>query len=264
MLIDFHTHCFPDGLAARAVGSLTERSGLKPCFSGTKDGLLQLMQAEGVDRAVVLNIATNSSQMHKVNDFAIALHEGGLPLYSFGSVHPDAPDIGPELDRLQAAGIRGIKIHPDYIGVFVDDEKMQPIFEGLIQRNMLLLIHAGWDYVSPRLTYATPARIANVLRAYPDLRLICAHMGGVLQWWDAEEMLIGKNVYLDTSFAFSLMETEQATRMLLAHDENKLLFGSDAPWFSPRESLAFLQGLGLPEGLMNKITHENALALLEG
>ena len=60
MVIDFHTHCFPDKIAERAIGKLSYVSGgLKYYSDGTVDGLKKNMAAENVDAAVVLNIATN-------------------------------------------------------------------------------------------------------------------------------------------------------------------------------------------------------------
>ena len=99
MRIDFHTHAFPDKLAARAVGSLSDASGgLPPCTDGPVEGLRASMRAGGVDISVVANIATNPRQMHAVNDFAALIN--GEDIVSFGSVHPDAPDALEELSRM--------------------------------------------------------------------------------------------------------------------------------------------------------------------
>ena len=113
MIIDFHTHCFPDKIAAKAIEILRKRSGItRPFHDGTVNGLLSLQKNDGVDYSVVLNIATNPSQQKNVNDFAISLKnvEGIIP---FGSVHPDSPDALDELERLALNGIKGVKLHPD-------------------------------------------------------------------------------------------------------------------------------------------------------
>ncbi|MBR5314982.1 MAG: hypothetical protein IKU45_06185, partial [Clostridia bacterium] len=71
MIIDFHTHCFPDALAAKAIPKLSHAAGgLLPCTDGTLSGLRASMQDCGVDISVVMNISTNADQMRKVNDFA--------------------------------------------------------------------------------------------------------------------------------------------------------------------------------------------------
>ena len=70
MLIDFHTHAFPDHLAPRALASLAKDIARPPLTDGTVSGLLSAMDSWGVDRAVVCNIATNPKQTANVNAFA--------------------------------------------------------------------------------------------------------------------------------------------------------------------------------------------------
>ena len=127
MIIDFHVHVFPDVLAQKTIPLLAQRAGLSPYTDGTVDGTFAKMQASGVDKAVLQNIATNPRQMVKVNDFAISCL-GREEFIPFGSIHPEA-DFEPELDRLKEAGIRGIKLHPDYQDFFIDGPGMQRVYE---------------------------------------------------------------------------------------------------------------------------------------
>jgi predicted TIM-barrel fold metal-dependent hydrolase len=77
MVIDFHTHVFPGKLAPRALKTLSAKAGgLEPLYDGTPAGLEAYLRANNVDKAVVLNIATNSRQQKSVNDFAIAINSG--------------------------------------------------------------------------------------------------------------------------------------------------------------------------------------------
>ena len=104
MLVDFHTHCFPDKIALKAVEKLSFASGgLKPNTDGTVAGLQELMAKTGVDKAVVLNIATNATQQRNVNDFAASINGGNL--ISFGSIFPDSADCLEELQRIKELGI---------------------------------------------------------------------------------------------------------------------------------------------------------------
>lgn len=66
MIIDMHTHCFPDPLAEKAMPMLALRSG-NPCpaFDGTASGLKECVLSGGADRAAVLNIATNAHQQKR-------------------------------------------------------------------------------------------------------------------------------------------------------------------------------------------------------
>jgi hypothetical protein len=63
MIIDFHAHCFADKIASRAIGVLEEKSGLKTIHDGTVQGIKNYMRSCGVDKSVILPVATNPSQV---------------------------------------------------------------------------------------------------------------------------------------------------------------------------------------------------------
>ena len=69
MVIDFHTHAFPDKLAPRAISVLAQKSGLYPFHDGSTSGSLGLMDKSGIDKSVVLSIATKPTQEHSINAF---------------------------------------------------------------------------------------------------------------------------------------------------------------------------------------------------
>lgn len=264
MVIDFHTHCFPDGLAEKALGKLSAIGGIPTHTSGTAADTIRCLDESGVDRAVVCNIATNDRQTTNVNNFAIALNENPR-LYALGSVNPTSSEdfIDSELKRLQAAGLKGIKVHPDYMGVEIDDARFDPIFERCAAMDLFVVTHAGWDFYSPDKTHATPQGIANVLDKHPSLKLVAAHFGGNRQWDEVESLLIGRRIWLDLSLTemFALDPT-QYRRMIAIHDSDCLLFGSDLPWCDPAKALAYVLGLNLSTELNEKIFAQNALALL--
>ena len=70
MIVDIHTHCFPDRLAARTVDKLQALSHTHPFTDGSVDSLRASMAAAGVDRSIVLPVATNARQDEHVNEFA--------------------------------------------------------------------------------------------------------------------------------------------------------------------------------------------------
>ena len=114
MIIDFHTHAFPEQIAHKAMETLSHASGgLKPQTDGTISSLKEEMKRDGVDISVVHSIATNPKQQKNVNDFAISVNKEPN-LYAFGSVHPHSPDALEELERIKEAGIKGVKLHPDF------------------------------------------------------------------------------------------------------------------------------------------------------
>ena len=264
MLIDFHTHAFPESLAERALASLSADIASPPLTDGTVTGLLAAMDAWGVDRAVICNIASKPGQTENVNTFAVETARSAPGrLFPLGSVHPLYPDPESELKRIRAAGLRGVKIHPDYMGVTVDDPAFDPIFEICASLGLFILTHAGFDVYSPRMVYASPDRILRRLERSPRTTLVAAHYGGNMMWEEAGEKLCGRDLFIDASMGgFCGLEPARAARILGKHDPDRILFGSDCPWASSADTFRYIDALPLSDGRKEKIYHLNAEKLL--
>lgn len=255
-------HAFPDALAAKALPLLSKCSGgVKPNYDATISGLESYLAKNNVDYAVVLNIATNPHQEKKVNDFAISLFEK-KNIIPFGSVHPDSPNALSELERLAKAGIRGIKLHPDYQHFFVDDEKMFPIYKKIAELGFITVFHAGVDIGYPKPIHCTPERLLRVLDLFDDAPVVAAHFGGWLLWDSVLEDLCGTKVYLDTAFSSGKMPPDYAKEVIKAHGADKVLLGSDMPWSDTLDEVRFVQSLDLSAEDEEKILSNNAKRLL--
>lgn len=262
MLIDFHTHCFPDAIAPRAIQKLSYASGgLIPYTGGTVSGIENSMKKHGVDISVVLNIATNARQQKNVNDFAASINNKET-IFSFGSVFPFAEDALSELERIKSMGLSGVKLHPDYQGFDVDDERLIPLYKKISQLGLTTVFHAGFDYGFPPPYHATPDKMAKALKWF-DTPVVAAHWGGINCCEDVIKYLCGKNVYFDVSFGYSMMPRYYAQKITELHTPDKLLFGTDTPWHTPDMEMRLLKNLELSDADMDKITHKNALKLLK-
>lgn len=260
MVIDFHVHLFPDKLADRAVSELAERSGLTPEEGGTVAKTRTLMERDGVSMSVVQNIATNARQARKVNEFAAELDKEP-DFVAFGSVHPDC-DWEYELDALADSGIKGIKLHPDYQGFYVNDPKMQPIYEGILKRDFILMFHAGLDLGLPDPVHCTPERTADTLALFRGEKVVFAHSGGFRYWQDVEQYLLGEDIYLDTSMTDGFMPKERREEFYRAHDEQKLLFATDFPWGGFAKEIKGIRELSMSDAWKENVLHHNAERLL--
>ena len=261
MLIDFHTHAFPERIAARAIGKLSvESGGLVPQTDGTLASLKAEMARDGVDISVVHSIATNVRQQHSVNDFAIEMDRDPA-IVAFGSIHPDAPDALEELERIAAAGLKGVKLHPEYQQFYVDDEKMKPIYRKISQLGLVTLFHAGFDCGFPPPYHCMPEHLLRALRWF-DSPVVAAHWGGAACGPQVLETLCAEPLYFDLSFGYAFMARPTAQAILDKHGPDKLLFGSDMPWHRPEWELRLLKTLDLSEEDREKILFRNAQALL--
>ena len=235
MIIDFHTHMFPDKLAERTIVKLSEAADIKNHTNGTLLGTLQKMKECGVSKSVVCNIATNEKQTGNVNKFAVEINKNP-EIISFGSVHPDC-DFVYFLDFLRDNGIKGIKLHPDYQQFFIDDKKMQKVYENILKRDFVLIFHTGIDDGVEGPTHASPERIKNTLGTFRSEKVVFAHMGGFRMWDDVTEKLIGEDIYFDTSCTAGYMPPEKTEQLIIAHGTDKILFASDLPWTDPAEGI---------------------------
>ncbi len=261
MLIDFHTHCFPDKIAERAIEKLSFCSGdLQPYTDGTVSGLKNSMQKHGVDASVVLNIATNAHQQKSVNDFAASINDNKI-IFAFGSVFPFSDDALSELERIKEMGLKGVKLHPDYQGFDVDDERLKPLYKKISQLGLITVFHAGFDYGFAPPYGATPDKMARVLQWF-DSPVVAAHWGGINCNEDVVKYLCGKDIYFDVSFGYSMMPKYYAEKIMQLHTPDKMLFGTDTPWHTPEMELRLLKNIGLSDDDMDKIKYKNAVKLL--
>lgn len=278
MIVDIHTHTFPDKIAGPTLEKLQSLSHTRPFSDGTVSGLRTSMGLAGVDWSVVLPVATNDRQVVHVNDASVRLNQEGAGLLSFGCMHPDFPDWKNELSRITGLGIKGIKLHPVYQGVDFDDLRFLRILDRCGELGLIVLTHAGLDIGFPGKVHCSPEMILRAVKQVGPVKLILAHMGGWRNWDQAEELLPGIGLYLDTSFVLGsmaplgdgyygpgdldLMEEEQFLRMVRTFGADRFLFGTDSPWDSQAEALARFRVLPLADEEKNAILGGNAQRLL--
>lgn len=260
MIIDFHTHCFSDNIAKSAILQLENVGDVKAFHDGTAADLRCYMRRNSVDKSVVLPVATKPSQVGVINEWAKS--EETDELCFFGALHPRDENIYDVMNQLKADGFKGVKMHPDYQSFIMDDRSMMPIYEALRDTGLTLVVHAGVDIGFPSLVHCTPIMISKVLTEIPGLRLVAAHMGGHGLWRDVEDVLLGKDIYIDTSFSSYVLGEEGMLRMIQKHGAEKVLFGSDSPWTEASEEIKLLNSLDLSSREKDLIMYKNALDLL--
>ena len=263
MIIDFHTHTFPDKIAKASIESLSECSGITPHTDGTAAGLMRSMKEGKVDISVILPVVTKPSQFETVNRAAAKLCEERENLISFGGIHPDCPDVKRKMREIRSLGLKGVKIHPAYQKVYMDDIRYLRILEAAAEQGLIVSVHAGVDIGLPEPVYSAVEKIAYAIKQTAPEKLVLAHLGGWKEWDAAEELLAGANVYMDTAFLEDYISDEQLMRIIKKHGAEKILFGTDCPWSGQKESIARLERLPLTEREKRLILGENAEKLLK-
>ena len=274
MIIDFHTHTFPNKIANLAIEKLKSASHTKPFTGGTEGELLASMKNCGIDKSVVLPVATNPDKVLHIND--ISANKSGNLIY-FASMHPDFENAKEEMKRIKTLGIKGIKLHPVYQDIDFDDIKTLRILEYAEENSLITVVHAGLDVGFPGVERCTPKMIKNAVSEINPKRLVLAHMGGWKMWQESAELLAGKNLFVDTSFSIGrmvqdtpyysedelkLLSFEDASKIIGAFGENNVLFGTDSPWGDQKAEIDNIFSLPISDEAKEKILYKNAKVLL--
>ena len=275
MIIDFHTHIFPESIAARALQKLSAaENNLKPQTDATAGGLITSTREAGVDLSIVLPVVTRPSQTQVINDNAAYCNETQSVLFSFGGIHPDNENYREILKDIKNKGLKGVKLHPVFQQTDFDDIRYKRIVSYACELGLILLVHAGSDVSMPEAEYAMPGHILPLLRECRPDKMILAHMGGWNAWDPAEELLEEyPDVYVDTAFTlpqkhivpgyYTPLPPEQFHRMINIVGIDRVLFGTDSPWTAQKDAVADVNGMGLSEEAIQKVLSGNAARLLE-
>ncbi|MBE6983807.1 MAG: metal-dependent hydrolase [Ruminococcaceae bacterium] len=280
MIIDFHTHIFPKKIAAHAIATIEIKAATPSYTDGSLDALRASMAESGVDISVLLSVATNPVKVSHMNDLQIAGAQQGDPdLVWFGCCHPHCPKWKEELERIAAAGLKGIKLHPQYQGFVIDSPESLRVLEKCGELGLMVVNHSGKEPAYPGVFNSSPEQIRNALKQVGPVTFVGAHMGA-LQDWDKAADMYGdlSNVYIDTSFglrslkpgergyytqeALGLMEAETFMKLVRDLGANRVVYGTDSPWRGQKQTIDGIRSLPLTDEEKEMIFHKNAEKLL--
>lgn len=274
MIIDFHTHVYPDALAERTMAALSNAAGEVGSTDGTLKGLLDSMSAAHIDKSVILPVNTRKGQFDTITAFARQINERCDNLISFGGIHPDDDEPEKKLAYLRENGFKGIKLHPDYTGTFIDDERYIRIVTAAWEQGLIVVTHSGKDPAYD-VVHCPPERARALLDAVDDLTafedpfIVFAHLGDNRSVDQAEKYLVGQNCYIDLSCSFSDLghyskaSDEDIVRVIKRHGAEKILFATDCPWNDQKTYVERFKALkGLSDTEKELILGKNAEVLL--
>lgn len=266
MIVDFHTHIFPDKIAKQTIELLSAKGGIPPFADGSVDGLLHAMDEAGVDVSVTLPVLTNPNSFESVNRFAAQINERFAHerkrLISFGAIHPACEDIDRKMRWIKESGFLGVKIHPDYQGTFITDDGYVRILECAKAYDLVVVTHAGIDAAYPETVHCPPALAKELIRKVGHSKFVLAHCGGYEMWDEVLSVLCGEDVYLDTAYVLRFIGEETFKTMLARHGEDRILFGTDSPWSDVKRDVEILRSFSLPKNTEQKLFSLNAKQLL--
>lgn len=272
--IDVHTHLHPGWLAAAIRRWFAGRPGWEFRYGTEPEWVARFLAEQDVERFVFFSYAHKPGLARELNAW---LHEtagrlpAGLPL---GTLHPGDPDVVEVAEEaLDRYGFKGFKFHINVQRFHPDDRRLWPVYERLLARGAVLLIHVGsapWPN-----EYDGFPRFERVMSAFPELRVIVAHMGQFETRRHLELMERCPNMYLDTTAAMTARSPiyrdrpgtgpADVTDADLVRWQDRILFGSDFP-NTPHaydEERRPIWERPVPAEVHRKIFHDNARRLFE-
>jgi predicted TIM-barrel fold metal-dependent hydrolase len=277
VIVDIHTHVgeYPGHINEKFAGEARAAwPGVK--LGGTLDehyaGAL-----DGVDRAVVLAFDAPAAGFVVPNDY-VASYVARDPahLIGFGSVDPSSPGAIDELERMKGdLGLAGCKLGPIYQNVDPLGPEFLRVCGALERLELPMLIHQGTTFArAGSLLQARPILLDEIALRFPELRIVIAHMGH--PWFSETIAVIRRHphVYADVSALVSRrwLLYQALVEAIEYRVEHKLLFGTDFPFFTARETTAGLRsvtgpafGPGMPlidPDVVEEIIHRPSLDLL--
>jgi predicted TIM-barrel fold metal-dependent hydrolase len=204
---------------------------------------------------------------------AAALSNGRVLAVASYCMLNDIDEFIARLERLRSKGpLVGVKIYPTFHIIKPDDPSLEPLYDYMESKDLILIVHTGCDpgiWELPALcTKASPRYVEGVARRHRDLPIVVAHMGSYSYLFPgiyfADALKVAKqhdNVYLDTS-ATTLHQVKIAINRL---GPDKLLYGSDYPYFeglSMKDIVEAYLDFKVPEEVKEKILFLNAYELL--
>jgi len=270
MVIDFHTHTFPDKIASATVEKLGTIGGIKHYTDGTEGALKASMSDAGIDASVVLPVATNPLKVHSVNEKNALMASDSI--IHFACMHPLCENASEEMAYIKESGFKGIKLHPVYQGVDINDDRNLRLLELAAKHGLTAVLHCGDDIGFPGKVNCSPEMVAEALKKTAIPHVVLAHMGGWRNWDRVCEALCQTQAYIDTSFSLGTFEVcgkkqqmlteKQFVDIVRAFGADRVIFGTDSPWRHQSDYLGLVKKLPLTNDELEKILYKNAIKLL--
>ena len=278
MIIDCHTHIFPDEIRKDRKAFCEKDKGFFSIYNDSKariagvEDLIASMDASGVGRSVICGFPWGRPDLCYLQNQYLIESVSRYPnrLIFFISLLFSAPDWSErELDRGMKAGAKGVGEIAFYDREMSSEDinSMKSILTEMERYGIPLLLHTN-----ERIGHSYPGKGSTPLEhfyelilSFPNLPIILAHWGGGLPFYElmpevAKNMA---NVYYDTAaspFLYSKRIYAIASEIV---GSEKILFGTDFPLLSPRRYFEELEESGLPKGDQEKILGLNFLRLIE-
>lgn len=248
MIIDAHAHLFNPAVIDNTLWktAMTRMLGFQLDDVRERVSAKRLREeSESADVGACFLLPTaKAHSIRKVNDTFLDLAAGTDFLHTACTLHPDLPRISEEIKRIRNRGARGIKLCSFSQGFSLEDEKTFRLFDGIRDAGLQegdgffvildTFYRADEFFGTPPANTPTPARVGALVRNFPEITFVAAHMGGLTAPFSevCHHLPPCENLYLDTSNAAHTLSEDEFIHLLKGHGPERIIFGTDWPWFA--------------------------------
>lgn len=244
-IIDMHTHMGP------FYGTFLPEAGL--------DRMIRMMDTENIEWIISAPHSALFDPVAGNSEIVQAMAQYPKRIYGYYTFNPNyADELARDLaDFARHPGYVGFKLLPDYHKYPLTGDKLTPLYEFANDHGLLLLSHT-WGHSS----YNPPRMINELARRYPRIKFLMGHSAP--GECDQAIALAAElpNVYLELCDTHRLNGIVR--KMVRAATSEKVLFGTDMPWYDPHYGLGSVLFSGIGDREIENIMHHNAVRLLEG
>jgi predicted TIM-barrel fold metal-dependent hydrolase len=277
MIIDFHTHLFPESICSGRKACCESEPAFEMLYRSPKSRLvsapelLEAMDENGIDRSVVFGFPWLSAELfRRHNDYIMnTVQQHPDRLIGFGCFDAGNREADREAERCLEGGLAGIGELAFYRSGIDDESLVQlaPIMDICRERGRPVMIHTnepvGHNY--PGKTPNTLSQIYRMVERFAANLIVLAHWGGGLFFFRLLKKGVKdklRNVYFDTAASPFLYEEAIYRIAVQLAGVDKILFGSDFPLIPPARYFREIEASGLSAAECRQICGLNAGRLL--
>lgn len=233
----------------------------------TAEDLIFNLDEGGFDKGICFGFSFKDLGLCQyVNDYTIEMTKK-YPHRLIGhmAISPKAPGAVLEARRCFEAGLTGVgELFLSGQGVDPYDKRdLAPLMDFCKSQNLVVNIHSNEPvgHYYPGKVHVHPEEIASVAMHFPDNKIVAAHFGGGLPFYELmkEMRQTLKNVYYDTAVAVYLYDPSIFKVLESLGVLDKILFGSDGPLVSIKRYENYFKQTGLSEETLAQILGGNAV-----
>lgn len=242
------------------------------------EAMVSKMSGEPVEEERLMLVQKIADRIKRRNEWTCSMANEREQLIPFISVDPimekDAM-LAEVIDKIDHSFARGLKIHPGEGRFFPDDPSLLPIYEILEKRGIPVISHGGRDIANPDDRYTRPKAFIGVLEKFPKLKLVIAHLGKDFFEESVQMADAYGNVFFDTSSVIpgdptgeplegvSPLSNEKAVELIRTIGVDRVMFGSDYPWYNPLWDLKRFKRLDFSDVEKTALLRGNAIRVFE-